>query len=191
LWPLTGGHLIVFVAAAAVAGFCWWRGRRAWATLAAVIAAWGLAGSVVMHRAVLINAPLAPIPDAFLPSRTGRVLDLGAGSGRGTVGVLLARPKATVTAVDLYRGYYGIDDNTPDRLYANATRAGVADRVQVRVADMRELPFAAGDFEAAISVAAIDHLRWTSIEQALRETARVLTPGGQLLIVSLNADAMT
>ena len=90
------------------------------------------------------------------------MLELGAGSGRATVGFLLARPEARVTALDAYRGYFGIDDNTPERLMRNARTAGVDGRVQVQVADMRTLPFDAGRFDAAFSVAAIDHLPGTA-----------------------------
>jgi len=188
-WPLTRGHLLVSVAAAMLAAFCWWRGWRRWTAItAAVVAMWGLAGAVAMHYAIQIGEPQRLVTDAFLPSGAGRVLDLGAGSGRATVGLLLARPRATVTAVDLYQGYYGIDDNTPERLVQNAKTAGVGDRVHVQVADMRQLPFGAGEFDAAMSVAAIDHLRSDDIDRALRESARVLKPGAQLLIVSLNPD---
>ena len=151
-------------------------------------AVWGLAGAVAMHYAIQIGEPKRLVTGDFLPSGAGRVLELGAGSGRATVGLLLARPRATVTAVDLYQGYYGIDDNTPDRLLQNARVAGVSDRVHVKVADMRQLPFGPDEFDAAMSVAAIDHLRSDGIDQALRETARVLKPDGQLLIVSLNVD---
>jgi ubiquinone/menaquinone biosynthesis C-methylase UbiE len=105
------------------------------------------------------------------------------------VGLLLARPRANVTAVDLYQGYFGIDDNTPERLRQNARVAGVADRVDAKVGDMRRLPFADGEFDAAISVAAIDHLRRDDLTMALAEAARVVKPGGQFLVVSLNVDA--
>jgi ubiquinone/menaquinone biosynthesis C-methylase UbiE len=54
---------------------------------------------------------------------------------------------------------------------------------------MRKLPFGAGEFDAAVSVAAIDHLSWPDLEQATCEAARVLKPGGRLLVVSLNPDA--
>jgi SAM-dependent methyltransferase len=188
-WPLTRGHLLVFLVAAVLAAFCWWRGWRRWTAITAVVVAiWALAGAVAMHYAIQIGEPQRLVTDAFLPSGAGRVLDLGAGSGRATVGLLLARPQATVTAVDLYQGYYGIDDNTPERLLQNATVAGVGDRVHVQVADMRQLPFGAEEFDAAMSVAAIDHLRSEGIDQTLRETARVLKPRGQLLVVSLNVD---
>jgi SAM-dependent methyltransferase len=188
-WPYTRGHLLVGLAGAAVALLCYWRAWPRWAALApGIVALWGLAGAASMHYAVQINEPQRLVTERFLPSGSGRVLDLGAGSGRATVGLLLARPKATVTAVDLYQGYFGIDDNTPERLRANARIAGVDDRVRVEVADMRVLPFEPGVFDAAMSVAAIDHLRWDGVEQTLGETARVLKPDGQFLIVSLNVD---
>lgn len=187
-WPLTWGHMTVAVCAAALAALSLWRGWRRWAVVALIVALWGAVGTVVVHQAIQLNAPARVVTDAFVSGGAGRVLDLGAGSGRATVGLLLARPQATVTAVDLYRGYYGIDDNTPQRLVANATRAGVADRVRVETADMRHLPFGEGEFDAVMSVAAIDHLNSQGIEEALLETARVLKPGGQLLIVSLEPD---
>ncbi len=188
--PFTVGHLLVFAVALGLTALAAWRGWRPWLVgVFGLLAAWGLAGWVAMHHAVQINEPVRLPTSAFLVSGEGRVLDLGAGSGRATVGVLLARPRARVTAVDLYRGYFGIDDNTAGRLKRNAAIAGVADRVEVRIADMRELPFGAGEFDAAISVAAIDHLAWPDIEHALSETARVLKPGAQFLVVSLNPDA--
>ena len=188
-WPFTLGHLLVCAAGVLVLGLAAWRSARPWVLVAGgVLTLWGLAGAIAMHDAVQINEP-ARIPAAFMASGSGRVLDLGAGSGRATVGLLLARPQVRVTALDRYEGYYGIDDNTSARLMRNAGIAGVADRAEVRVADMRQLPFADGEFDAAMSVAAIDHLAWSDIEQAMRETARVLKPGGQFLVVSLNSDA--
>lgn len=189
-WPFTIGHLLVFAVALALTAFAAWRRWRPWLiAIPAIIALWGAAGAVVMHHIVQINEPVRLPTKAFLSSGGSRVLDLGAGSGRAAVGVLLAHPNARVTAVDLYRGYYGIDDNTADRLERNAAIAGVADRVDVRTADMRKLPFEAGEFDAAVSVAAIDHLSWPDIEQATCEAARVLKPGGEFLVVSLNPDA--
>lgn len=189
-WPLTLGHFVVFAIAAVAATLAAWRGARRWITVVlALLAVWGLGGMAVMHAAIQINGPTRVPTGAFLPDGRGHVLDLGAGSGRATVGLLLARSQARVTAVDAYRGYYGIDDNTAERLRHNAALAGVGDRVDVREADMRELPFAAGTFDAAMSVAAIDHLAWPDIERTLREAARVLKPRGQFLVVSLNSDA--
>lgn len=188
-WPFTRGHLLLALIAAVLATIGLRRHWHAWLTgILFATTAWGLAGAVIMHDVVQINAPQRIPTDGFLSDVPGRVLDLGAGSGRGTVGLLLARPRLTATALDRYEGYFGIEDNTPERLRANARIAGVDNRVRVQVGDMRQLPFESGSFEGAISIAAIDHLSWPDIERTLRETARVLVPDGQLLIVGLNPD---
>jgi ubiquinone/menaquinone biosynthesis C-methylase UbiE len=119
------------------------------------------------------------------------VLDAGAGSGRAAVGVLLARPKTTVTGLDTYSGYWGIDDNTAERFMANARIAGAADRAEVRVGDMRQMPFGEGEFDGFISLAAIDHLGESDIARTLREAARVLKPSGQALVMTINPDWVT
>ncbi|AMY10863.1 Demethylrebeccamycin-D-glucose O-methyltransferase [Luteitalea pratensis] len=189
-WPLRWGHVLLSLAGVALALLGWRFGWRRWRIVASgLLCLWGAAGAIAMHYAVQIASPQRLATESFIPAGRGEVLELGAGSGRATIGLLFARPQARVTALDAYRGYFGIEDNTPERLMRNARAAGVADRVHVQVADMRRLPFEAGRFDAVFSVAAIDHLPWDGIAQALTETARVLRPGGQLLIVSLNSDA--
>jgi len=54
---------------------------------------------------------------------------------------------------------------------------------------MRDLPFEAGAFDAALSAFAIDHLPRKDIPVALNEVARVLRAGGQFLYLGLNSDA--
>jgi SAM-dependent methyltransferase len=167
----------------------WRRHWRWWiAAFALVVSLWGIAGSLVVHQALRFNEPI-PLPTpAFLPTGSGRVLDMGAGSGRSTLMVLLARSQATVTALDLYSGYFGIEDNTPDRLLANARVAGVERRAETVVGDMRKMPFENGSFDAALSAFAVDHLPARDIPTALTEAARVLKPRGQFLYLGLNVD---
>jgi SAM-dependent methyltransferase len=188
-WWMTWGHLVPLggFGLLTLAGF--WLGWRAWLIgLCGVGALWGLAGFVILQQVIGVNRPL-PLPTPrFLASGSGRVLDLGAGSGRATLMVLGSRPRSTVVALDLYSGYWGITDNTPERLRRNAAVAGVADRVTVQVGDMRELPFPDESFDAAVSSFAIDHLNRDGIARALREAARVLRPGGQLLIMNVRPD---
>lgn len=187
-WLLTRGHLIVFAVFGLVALIAWRRHWRRWITaLAALVAVWGLAGAAIVHLGLERPIPL-PTP-LFLPSGSGRVLDMGAGSGRSTLMVLLARPQATVTALDLYSGYFGIEDNTPARLVANARVAGAEHRVSATVGDIRNMPFESATFDAALSAFAVDHLPKDGIVMALREAARVLKPHGQFLYMGLNVDA--
>jgi len=188
-WPFSRGHFLVFLLFGAIAAVSMWRGWPRWVVgLTSVLAAWGLAGALIVQYAVQINMPLTMPTERFLASGGGSVVDLGAGSGRATLMVLLSRPRTTVTGLDRYTGYYGIDDNSPDRLRANARIAGVEDRLRVEVGDMRELPFKDGEFDGALSVAAMDHLGRTDIPRALTETARVLKPGGEFLFVTINSD---
>ena len=188
-WWMTWGHLIPLVLFGLLALAAW---RLAWSTwivaVSGTLALWGLAGFLIMNQVLSVRQPLPPPTPQFLPDGSGRVLDMGAGSGRATLMVLQTRPKTTVVALDIYSGYWGISDNTPERLKRNATAGGAASRVEVQVADMRELPFPDSSFDGVVSSFAIDHLRRDDVPRALREAARVLRPGGQILIMNLNLD---
>jgi SAM-dependent methyltransferase len=185
-WPITYGHLIPLGLAIAVATFALWRGwpRLVW-ILAGIVGVWALVGFVFIQ--FLLARPMTLPTERFLASGAGRVLDAGAGSGRAGVGVLVARPKATVTALDIYSGYWGIDDNTPDRFMANARAAGAGDRAEARTGDMREMPFQDGEFDAVVSSYAIDHLSQKGTQQAIAEVRRVLKPGGEFLLLIVNS----
>ena len=184
------GHVIPLVAFAGLATLALSRGWSKWIAVTSILLAiWAFISVLIVQLAVGINLP-EPIPtDRFLASGPARVLDVGAGSGRGTVGLLLARADARVTAVDIYEGYFGIDENTPERLLANARIGGVADRVDVKVADARHLPFDNGAVDGVISVAAMDHMGRTGMREAVFETSRVLRPGGEFLLEVMNGDA--
>ena len=94
----------------------------------------------------------------------------------------------TVTAVDIYKGYYGIDENTPERLMVNARIAGVAERAEAKIGDARELPLASGAYDGVISLAAIDHIPRAGIPKAVSEVARILKPGGEFLLTIVDVD---
>lgn len=189
-WPITWGHLVPIVLFGGLAAVGLWLKWRRWlVVMCGAVMLWGVAALIVIHAFFRLNLPVPPATDRFLATGTGRVVDIGAGSGRATVGLLLAKPRVRVTAVDIYSGYFGIEGNTPERLMDNARIAGVADRADAKIGDARQLPFAAGEFDGAISVAAIDHVPHGDIPKALAEAARVLKPGGELLLTIVNVDA--
>jgi ubiquinone/menaquinone biosynthesis C-methylase UbiE len=153
------------------------------------VALWTAASVVILN--VMLNRPMTLPTERFMTSGAGRVLDVGAGSGRGAIGVLQARRKATVTGVDIYSGYWGIDENTPERFMRNARIAGVGDRADAKVGDMRSLPFGDAEFDAVVSSYAIDHLRRSEQPKAIGEIARVLKPGGDFLLMIIRVDWRT
>ena len=124
-WPWMYGHLIAAGIFAALGGVAYWLRWTRLMFVAGVLAAWGLCGTFIVHGALRFSRPVALPTERFLPSGAGRILDAGAGSGRSALMVLLSRPDATVVALDRFTGYYGIVDNSPDRLRANAPAAGV------------------------------------------------------------------
>lgn len=186
-WPWSYGHLAaagVFIGIGVLALLLGW---RKWTVAASAVATlWALAAFVAFDSGLHRPAEL-PTP-RFLESGRGRVLDGGAGSGRATLMVLLARPHASVVALDLFSEGYGIDGNQPDRLRANARAAGADQRLEIKKGDLRALPFEAGSFDAAVSSFAIDHLGKKGSQQAIAEMARVLRPAGQFLLMVLNTD---
>ncbi|MGH3587502.1 MAG: methyltransferase domain-containing protein [Pseudonocardia sp.] len=85
-----------------------------------------------------------------------------------------------------------IVERTLDDVLADfhAAAAGVADRVEVRTADMTALPFADDSFDVVTSALAIHNIpslgaRYRAVDEAMR----VLRPGGQLLVADISAMA--
>ncbi len=108
-----------------------------------------------------------------LPLAPGmRVLDLGC--GKAMTSIFLAREfDAQVHAVDLWMD--------PDNNWRRAVEAGVADRVCPMRAEAHALPFAAGYFDAVVSVDAFQYFGTDVLY--LDYLARFLRPGGLLGVV--------
>jgi ubiquinone/menaquinone biosynthesis C-methylase UbiE len=113
---------------------------------------------------------------------TERVLDVGCGRGLMLVGAAKRLSTGSAVGIDLWQ-QEDLEGNGPDGALENAKLEGVGDRVQVQTGDMRKLVFGDGAFDVVVSKAAI-HNVYDKGERAavLRELARVLAPGGRLLI---------
>ncbi len=111
-----------------------------------------------------------------------RVLDVGCGRGLMLVGAAKRLTAGKATGVDIWQAE-DLSGNRPEATLENARCEGVSDRVEVRTADMRELPFPDASFEVVVSSAAIHNLYKAGDRQkAIREIARVLAPDGRALI---------
>lgn len=97
-----------------------------------------------------------------------RVLDLGCGEGQ------VARHVARAAAVPEVVGA----DPSPAQLGVARERGGAPRYVR---AAARALPFASGVFDAVLVCLVFEHL--LDVEAPVREIARVLTPGGSLLLL--------
>ncbi len=85
-WVWTHGHLVPLVAFSALVALAVWRKWSRWLAGAfAALALWAAAGFVITQHVLGANRPLDLPTASFLQAGTGRVLDLGAGSGRSTL----------------------------------------------------------------------------------------------------------
>jgi ubiquinone/menaquinone biosynthesis C-methylase UbiE len=192
-WWLSYGHLCVAVFLLLVLIVGW---RRRWPKVVVAVLLCGVlwAGtSFVAARFVMHLNGRASLPTQnFLRSGAGRVLDMGAGTGRSSIMVLEARPQTRLVALDLFgrswEQHFGPRPSPQDLLQSNLRAAGVADRATVQAGDMRQLPFQSDEFDGIVSSYAIDHLNRDGIRQALSEAARVLKPGGEFLLMVIGKD---
>ena len=105
--------------------------------------------------------------------RGATVLDAGCGVGYGTAH--LAQVAERVVGVDVSHDAVS---------YARAHYAGA--NVEFHVADVLELPFADDSFDVVCSFEIVEHV--ADAERFVTELARVLKPGGRLVLSTPRAD---
>jgi len=111
-----------------------------------------------------------------------QVLDLGCGRGLLLIGAAKRLTTGKATGIDIWQSE-DLSGNRPEATLENARHEGVDARIEIRTADMRELPFADAVFDVVVSRAAIHNLYSVPDRaKAIREVARVLKPGGHALI---------
>ena len=113
-----------------------------------------------------------------------RILDIGC--GRGAVLTMAAQHLTTGRAVgvDLWRKG-DQSGNAVEATLRNAAAEEVADRVELRTADMTTLPFEDNSFDVVVSSMAIHNVDRARRDRAIDEAVRVLRPGGHLMIADL------
>lgn len=112
-----------------------------------------------------------------------RVLDVGCGCGLLTVGAAHRVPGGSVLGVDVWSPV-ALTRNRADSVLRNAEVEGVANRVEAKQGDARQLPFADASFDVVVSNYVVHELKTREERQRMmREAARVLKPGGHIALV--------
>ena len=119
----------------------------------------------------------AALVDLARISERDRVLDAGAGIG-GTARLIAGERGARVTAVDLTPEYCEVAAWLNDAV-------GLGERIEVRTADVTELPFDDASFDVVVS----QHVQMNIADKRrlYAEARRVLAPGGRLALWDVTA----
>jgi cyclopropane fatty-acyl-phospholipid synthase-like methyltransferase len=104
---------------------------------------------------------------------TGQALDLGAGAGRDTIA--LARAGFQVTAVDL-------SDRGSQRILERAQSAGLAERVETAVADVRAIDLPPRSYAAIVATTVLDHIPAADALAVWQRITAALSDGGMLYV---------
>jgi arsenite methyltransferase len=116
------------------------------------------------------------------------VLDVGCGRGLWLVGAARLLTTGKATGVDVWRN--DLSDNRPEVAMQNAQLEGVAERVEVTDGDARRLPFEDASFDVVVSCLTLHNIRdRAGRRRAVLEIARVLKPGGRVVLLDLRYTA--
>src|SRR5512138_2220919 len=108
------------------------------------------------------------------------ILDVACGTGRGTVGLAQAvGPTGQVDALDL-------SDAMIDQARPKVEKLGLGSRVHFRQGNARELPYPDGTFDLVYNGYMFDLIPLDGFLPILKEMARVLKPGGKLVLVNMS-----
>ena len=183
---LIAGSVALLVSVLSYSGVLPWRGlERSLAPMA--VACLGMGGYMfysskygkLREREWLLDL----IPGGWRGDET--VLDVGCGLGVMLIGAAKRLTTGTAAGIDIWQTK-DLSGNHPEATLENARREGVADRVTIKTADMRQIPFPDGHFDVIVSNVAIHNLyKATERATALREIARVLKPGGACILADI------
>lgn len=112
------------------------------------------------------------------PRRPYRVLDVAGGTGDIAFRIARRSPSAEIIVVDINQGMLDVGEE-------RAEAKDLADQVSFRPGNAEALPFGDGRFDAVTIAFGIRNV--PRIELALAEMARVLRPGGRLMVLEFSA----
>ncbi|PXX08128.1 class I SAM-dependent methyltransferase [Mycolicibacterium moriokaense] len=112
------------------------------------------------------------------------LLDMGCGRGAVLLAAAKLLPNGRAIGVDIWRADQ--THNAQSNTLRNAEIEGVSDRVEVRTADITDLPFDDGSFDVIVSSLVVHNIpSAVARAKAVSEAARVLRPRGRLALVDI------
>ena len=129
-----------------------------------------------LRATVGLRWELPPLLKSIVPPAGSQCLEIGAGLGWGTVGLLRKQPALAVVTTD-YEST--ILQGARSFIRAEQPRA----RVSYAQLDAKALPFSNERFDFVLSLYVLHHAM--GYRAAVGEIARVLKPGGSLLVIDL------
>jgi demethylmenaquinone methyltransferase/2-methoxy-6-polyprenyl-1,4-benzoquinol methylase len=108
------------------------------------------------------------------------ILDVACGTGRGTAGLAQAvGASGRVDALDLSEAML-------DQAHMKIEKLGLSDRVHFKQGNARELPYPDETFDLVYNGYMFDLIPLDGFMPILKEMARVLKPGGKLVLVNMS-----
>jgi ArsR family transcriptional regulator len=141
------------------------RRRQSQRFFASAAGQWDKLRSELYGNAFGVSAMLALLPGDWV------VADLGCGTGQ-----------VAITLAPAVRKVIGID-NSPAMLRAARRRAANLGNVDLRSGDLEALPIDTGSCDAALLILVLTYV--TDPAVVLREAARIIRPGGKVVVVDL------
>ncbi|MEJ2252696.1 MAG: class I SAM-dependent methyltransferase [Candidatus Lokiarchaeota archaeon] len=123
------------------------------------------------------------IVDSLALKGDENVIDIGCGRGLFLNTAARRLNNGKVTGIDIWQSKDQLG-NSPETTLTNVQAEGVADRVEIKTGDMRELPFPNETIDVVISSIAIHNVHEKEErEKVFKEIDRVVKPNGQIAII--------
>lgn len=161
-------------------------------TVGQILTSWGICGGlafVISSLLMIWSSKVGKLRererllDSLNLKGSEMVLDVGCGRGLLLIGAAKRLKTGKAFGVDIWQT---VDQsgNQPETTLENAQAEGVAERVELRTGDARELPFPDHTFDVIVSSLALHNIYDPAgREKAVREISRVLRPGGRVAIL--------